>query len=82
MGIKRIIPCLDVKVGRVVKGIKFGDLRDAGDPVDMAVEDVYKRQGYRRKWRNSWQYCPGKRSPPVHWTTAAQQWWWTACRML
>ena len=43
MGIKRIIPCLDVKVGRVVKGIKFGDLRDAGDPVDMAVE--YEAQG-------------------------------------
>lgn len=43
MGIKRIIPCLDVKDGRVVKGIKFGDLRDAGDPVAMAVE--YEAQG-------------------------------------
>ena len=43
MGIKRIIPCLDVKEGRVVKGIKFGDLRDAGDPVAMAVE--YEAQG-------------------------------------
>src|SRR5215207_1567546 len=34
---KRIIPCLDVKDGRVVKGIKFLELRDAGDPVEQAV---------------------------------------------
>src|SRR5690606_41629815 len=33
---KRIIPCLDVKDGRVVKGINFVDLRDAGDPVQQA----------------------------------------------
>ena len=33
---KRIIPCLDVDKGRVVKGVKFVDLRDAGDPVDAA----------------------------------------------
>mgnify|MGYP000992186996 FL=1 len=38
MGNKRLIPCLDVKGGRVVKGVKFGDLRDAGDPVAMAAE--------------------------------------------
>ena len=34
---KRIIPCLDVTEGRVVKGVNFVDLRDAGDPVDCAV---------------------------------------------
>ena len=34
---KRIIPCLDVKEGRVVKGVNFLDLRDAGDPVENAV---------------------------------------------
>lgn len=34
---KRIIPCLDVKDGRVVKGVKFVDLRDAGDPVECAI---------------------------------------------
>lgn len=34
---KRIIPCLDVKDGRTVKGIHFEDLRDAGDPVEMAA---------------------------------------------
>ena len=39
---KRIIPCLDVKSGRVVKGVKFVDLRDAGDPVECAME--YDRQ--------------------------------------
>jgi cyclase len=33
----RVIPCLDVKDGRVVKGIKFVDLRDAGDPVEAAI---------------------------------------------
>jgi len=33
---RRIIPCLDVKGGRVVKGVKFQDLRDAGDPVEAA----------------------------------------------
>jgi len=33
---KRIIPCLDVKEGRVVKGISFVNLRDAGDPVEAA----------------------------------------------
>ena len=33
---KRIIPCLDVKDGRVVKGVKFLELKDAGDPVEVA----------------------------------------------
>ena len=33
----RLIPCLDVKEGRVVKGVKFVDLRDAGDPVEAAA---------------------------------------------
>ena len=33
---KRIIPCLDVKDGRVVKGVNFVGLRDAGDPVELA----------------------------------------------
>lgn len=34
---KRIIPCLDVTEGRVVKGVKFVDLKDAGDPVELAA---------------------------------------------
>src|ERR1700743_1926398 len=33
----RVIPCLDVKDGRVVKGVNFVDLRDAGDPVEAAI---------------------------------------------
>ena len=40
---KRIIPCLDVKNGRVVKGVSFVNLRDAGDPVQCAGE--YDKQG-------------------------------------
>lgn len=40
---KRIIPCLDVKDGRVVKGVNFVNLRDAGDPVEIAKQ--YSREG-------------------------------------
>src|SRR5450432_1484729 len=40
---RRIIPCLDVKDGRVVKGINFLQLRDAGDPVEQAA--AYDQQG-------------------------------------
>ena len=40
---KRIIPCLDVDAGRVVKGVKFLGLRDAGDPVEVAR--IYDREG-------------------------------------
>ena len=40
---RRIIPCLDVKGGRVVKGVAFVDLRDAGDPVEAATR--YDREG-------------------------------------
>ncbi|PYV12429.1 MAG: imidazole glycerol phosphate synthase subunit HisF, partial [Acidobacteria bacterium] len=40
---KRIIPCLDCKDGRVVKGVQFVNLRDAGDPAELA--EVYNREG-------------------------------------
>ena len=40
---KRMIPCLDVHGGRVVKGVRFVDLRDAGDPVEAAL--AYDAQG-------------------------------------
>lgn len=40
---KRIIPCLDVKEGRVVKGVQFVELRDAGDPVELA--EFYDQEG-------------------------------------
>jgi cyclase len=40
---KRIIPCLDIAGGRVVKGVKFVELRDAGDPVEAAR--AYEAQG-------------------------------------
>ena len=40
---KRILPCLDVNAGRVVKGVNFVDLKDAGDPVELAR--VYNEAG-------------------------------------
>ena len=40
---RRIIPCLDIKDGRTVKGVNFINLRDAGDPVELAK--VYAGQG-------------------------------------
>lgn len=43
MPAKRIIPCLDVTDGRVVKGVRFQNLRDAGDPAELAA--VYDREG-------------------------------------
>jgi cyclase len=41
--VRRIVPCLDIRDGRVVKGIRFVDLRDAGDPVELAR--VYEESG-------------------------------------
>ncbi|HEX2681650.1 MAG TPA: imidazole glycerol phosphate synthase subunit HisF [Candidatus Dormibacteraeota bacterium] len=43
MAAKRVIPCLDVKDGRVVKGVRFQELRDAGDPAELA--GAYDREG-------------------------------------
>ena len=43
MHTKRVIPCLDIKDGRVVKGINFVNLKDAGDPADVAA--AYDRAG-------------------------------------
>jgi cyclase len=40
---KRIIPCLDIKNGRTVKGVNFEGLRDAGDPIELAVK--YSQEG-------------------------------------
>ena len=43
MTMRRIIPCLDVADGRVVKGVRFSELRDAGDPVEQAMR--YEAEG-------------------------------------
>src|ERR687892_1879800 len=43
MLLRRVIPCLDVDKGRVVKGVEFVDIRDAGDPVELAVR--YQDEG-------------------------------------
>jgi cyclase len=47
----RIIPCLDVKDGRVVKGVQFADLIDAGDPVEAAAADDAAGAGPPRRTR-------------------------------
>ena len=50
MHTKRIIPCLDVNNGRVVKGVNFVSLRDAGDPVEIACENQkHKRNTKKQK---------------------------------
>ena len=43
MHYKRVIPCLDIDAGRVVKGVEFVDIRDAGDPIELAAH--YDREG-------------------------------------
>ena len=50
---KRIIPCLDVNAGRVVKGVNFVDLRDAGDPVEIAA--AYDKAGARERYSQIYQ---------------------------
>jgi hypothetical protein len=60
---KRIIPCLDVTGGRVVKGVHFVNLRDAGDPVELA--ERYNEQGPM-----NWSFWI---SP--HRATIARRWW-------
>jgi imidazole glycerol phosphate synthase subunit HisF len=65
---KRIIPCLDVNAGRVVKGVNFVELRDAGDPVEIARR--YDEQGadeitfprYHRQFRRSRHHPAHRRS--------------------
>lgn len=57
----RVIPCLDVDAGRVVKGVHFENLKDAGDPVELAAE--YYRQGARRDHLPG---CDRIQLPPQH----------------
>jgi len=75
---KRLIPCLDVDRGRVVKGVQFVSLRDAGDPVECAVRLRHRRRGRARLSRHHGQLgCAADRArhgaprrrrglPPVH----------------
>ena len=62
---KRIIPCLDVNAGRVVKGVNFVDLKDAGDPVEIA-------KAYDMRERTSW--CSWISPRPR--TTGPRSWIW------
>ena len=64
---KRIIPCLDVRNGKVVKGVNFEGIKDVGDPVELAIE--YNRQGadelvfYRSEERRVGKECRSRWSP-------------------
>ena len=52
---KRIIPCLDIKEGKTVKGVNFVNFRDAGDPVELGAQ--YSRAGAdepSRSWSSGW----------------------------
>jgi hypothetical protein len=62
----RVIPCLDVKDGRVVKGVLFLDLRDAGDPVAAAVAPT-------RISASSWPRAPTRSRPTPPRSRAAPQ---------
>ena len=61
---KRIIPCLDVKNGRVVKGVNFVDLKDAGDPVEIA-------KAYDKAGQMNWYFWISLHLPmiEVRWST-------------
>ena len=50
---KRIIPCLDVAEGRVVKGVNFVNLRDAGDPVEIARRYDSRAPTKSRSWTSA-----------------------------
>jgi cyclase len=70
----RVIPCLDVDGGRVVKGVNFRDLRDAGDPVGLAAAydaegadeltflDITPPRTRARRWFRSWRARPSRSS--------------------
>ena len=59
---KRIIPCLDVKDGRVVKGVNFVGLRDAGDPVGETSTNV---ESTAFAWNNEWDTYEGTYTIPA-----------------
>ena len=61
---KRIILCLDVRDGRVVKGVNFVNIRDAGDPVELAK--FYSDQG---RMRSSFWTSPPPATPVTPWPT-------------
>ena len=63
MHYQRVIPCLDVDAGRVVKGTNFVDIRDAGDPVELA--ERYDVAGGRTPTgRDAVEWARGGRAPP------------------
>ena len=64
----KIIPCLDIKQGRVVKGIKFVDIKDAGDPVELARK--YQEEGGMVLF--FWISPPAWKTEPLKWSGCAE----------
>ena len=74
--VARVIPCLDVDGGRVVKGVSFVDLVDAGDPVELAARydamgadevvflDITASSAAGTRWSTSWPAPPTRSSSP------------------
>ena len=58
----RVIPCLDVDAGRVVKGVNFVDLRDAGDPVELAR--AAEERGFESVFMPDHSHIPATRQSP------------------
>ena len=83
---KRIIPCLDVKAGRVVKGTNFVFLRDAGDPVELAAQyereqadeltflDITASVEGRKAMLDVIERTPGKSLCPLQWAAVFPPW--------
>lgn len=61
MLVRRIVPCLDIKEGRVVKGVRFVNLIDAGDPVELARR--YENEG-QTSWFSSTLRLPSRGAAP------------------
>ena len=69
---KRIIPCLDVHAGRVVKGVNFLNLQDAGDPVQIARR--YEQQGPMNWYFSTSQPATNNVISSSTWSLALQKW--------
>ena len=83
---RRIIPCLDVAEGRVVKGVHFQSLRDAGDPVEQAarydlegadelvfldISASHEARDTTLAWSPGW---PSRSSSPLQWVAGSARW--------
>ena len=73
---KRIIPCLDVRDGRVVKGVNFVNIRDAGDPVELAK--FYSDQGADEPAASHFFFCTLRPFHKIHHINSSIGWFTTS----